>query len=85
MSDTELWRLALGLGLVVALVAWILLHMLYVSVKRIDSNVRSAWEAATRVAANTATTWMLASTSEAVRALGEELQEHDQLVSRGPR
>ncbi len=85
MNDTELWWLTLGLGLVVAVVAWILLHMLYVSVKRIDSNVRGAWETATRVAANTATTWILASSPEAVRALGEELQEHDRLVSGGPR
>ena len=83
MSDTELWWLTLGLGLVVAVVAWILLHMLYVSVKRIDTNVRRVWETATRVAANTATTWILASTPEAVRTLGKELQEHDRLVSRG--
>jgi sensor histidine kinase YesM len=85
MSDTELWWLTLGLGLVVAVVAWILLHMLYVSVKRIDSSVRGAWETATRVAANTATTWMLASTPEAVRTLDKELQEHDRLISEGPR
>ena len=83
MSDTELWWLTLSLGLVVAVVAWILLHMLYVSVKRIDSNVRRVWETATLVAANTATTWILASTPEAVETLGKELQEHDRLVSGG--
>ena len=85
MSDTELWWLTLGLGLVVAVVAWILLHTLYVSVKRIDSNVRGVWETATRVAANTATTWLLAATPEAVSILAQELQEHDRLVSGGPR
>jgi hypothetical protein len=85
VSDTEFWWLTLGLGLVVAVVAWILLQVLYTSVKRIDSNVREAWETATRVAANPATTWMLASTPEAVGTLGEELQEHDRFISGGPR
>ena len=85
MSNTEFWWLALGLGLVVAVVAWTLLHILYVSVKRIDRNVRGVWETATRVAANTSTTWILASTPEAVSTLGKELAEHDRLVSGGPR
>lgn len=85
MTDTELWWLALGLGLVVSVVAWILLHMLYLSVKRIDRNIQGVWESATRVAANTATTWILASTPETVSRLGKELAEHDRLVSGGPR
>lgn len=79
MSDTELWWLTLGL--VVAVVAWILLHVLYLSVKRIDENVRSAWETATRLAANTATTWLLAVTPKAVEALGEELEAHARFLS----
>lgn len=85
MSDTELWWLTLGLGLVVAVVAWILLHILYRAVKRIDENVRSAWETATRLAANTATTWMLAATPEAVERLDEELERHDRFLSGGER
>lgn len=62
MSDTELWWSTLDVGLVVAVVTWALLHVLYVPVKRIDQNVRSAWETATCLAANTATTWLLAAT-----------------------
>lgn len=81
MSDTELWWLTLGLGLVVALVAWILLHILYRAVIRIDENVRSAWETATRLAANTATTWMLATTPKKVNSLTEELERHDRFLS----
>lgn len=83
MSDTELWWLTLGLGLVVAVVAWILLHILYLSVKRIDENVRSAWETATRLAANTATTWLLAATPKTAEALGEELEAHERFLSGG--
>lgn len=85
MTDTQLWWLTLGLGLVVAVVAWVLLQILYVSVKRIDRNVRSAWETATRLAANTATTWMLGETPSAVQALSQELAEHDRLLSDGSR
>lgn len=76
MSDVTLWWISLGLGLVVALVAVALLQWLYVSVRRIDREVRAVWEAATRVAANTATTWMLAGTPELVRALREEALRH---------
>ncbi len=85
MSDTELWWLTLGLGLAVAVVTWILLHMLYISVKRIDRNVRGVWETATRLAANTATTWILAATPDAVSTLAKELQQHERLISGGPR
>ena len=85
MSDTELWWLTLGLGLVVAVVTWILLHMLYISVKRIDRNVRGVWETATRLAANTATTWILAATPDAVSTLAKELQQHERLISGGSR
>lgn len=80
MTDTELWWLALVLGLVVAVVAWLLLHVLYRSVDRIDRNVRSTWETATTLAANTATTWMLAETPKAVLSLGEELEAHRRLL-----
>lgn len=81
MTDSQLWWLTLGIGLVVAVVAWVLLQLLYVSVKRIDRNVRDAWETATRLAANTATTWMLTATPAAVEGLSHELAEHDRLLS----
>ncbi|MBW3667013.1 MAG: hypothetical protein KY394_05390 [Actinobacteria bacterium] len=81
MTDTELWWLTLGLGLVVAVVAWILLHILYRAVKRIDENVSSAWQTATELAANTATTWMLAAAPKAVAELDEELQRHHRFLS----
>lgn len=83
MSDTDLWWITLGIGLVVAIVAWVLLHLLYRAVVRIDRNVAAAWDTATRVAANTATTWMLAATPGAVSRLAEEATAHDRFLSGG--
>lgn len=83
MSETTLWWITLAIGLAVALIAWALLHILYRAVVRIENNVRAAWETATRVAANTATTWMLAASPEAVSDLAAEAVIHDRFLSGG--
>ncbi len=81
MEDTTLWWITLGVGLVVAAVAVVLLQALYVSVRRIDEEVAALWESATRVASNTATTWMLAGTPDAAGQLAEEALRHDRFLS----
>ncbi|MDP8958859.1 MAG: hypothetical protein M3N51_06590 [Actinomycetota bacterium] len=81
MTDTTLWWIALGLGLVVALVAVALLQTLLRAVGQIEREVQAAWEAGTRVAANTATTWMLGQTPQAVAELKEEALRHDAFLS----
>jgi len=65
-----LWWVALGIGLVVELVALSLLEFLLGLVKTIDAGVLSVWELGKRVAANTATTWMFNQTAQ----LAEELE-----------
>lgn len=83
MSTTELWWITLGVGLVVAIVAWALLHVLYRAVMRIERNLGATWDTATGVAANTATTWMLAGSPRAVSNLAEEAVAHDRFLSGG--
>lgn len=67
------WWVALGIGLVVELVALSLLEFLYGLVKTIDAAVLSVWEMGKRVAANTATTWMFNQTAQLVEELGREV------------
>lgn len=74
------WWITLGLGLVVIIAVIVLLSMLVSLVKDIDRNVRETWETATRVAANTATTWMLQQAASRTEELAEEVQRHAQLV-----
>ncbi len=81
MEDSTWWWIALGAGLVVAVVAVALLHTLYLAVRRIDDEVAALWESATRVASNTATTWMLAGTPGAAEQLKEEALRHDGFVT----
>src|SRR2546429_9884973 len=69
-QQTTLWWVALGIGLVVELVALSLLEFLLGLVKTIDDGVLSVWEMGKRVAANTATTWMFNQTAQ----LAEELE-----------
>lgn len=67
------WWVALGVGLVVILVALSLLEFLYGLVKTIDAAVLQVWEMGKRVAANTATTWMFNQTAQLVEELGREV------------
>jgi hypothetical protein len=77
-----LWWVTLGAGLVVAIVVVVLLQTLLNAVRRVERNVITLWETATTVARNTATTWMLNETAEALDEIKAEAARHDQLLTR---
>ncbi len=76
-----MWWVTLGLGAVVIIAVIVLLSLLISLVDDIDKNVREAWETATRLAANTATTWMLQQTISRTAELDAEVQRHAQLLN----
>ncbi len=82
MSDENvmMWWITLGVGLVVAVVAVILLQLLLSQVHRIERVALAIWETGKLVAANTATTWMLTETTERLDLLTEEAGHHDKLL-----
>ena len=82
MSDENvmMWWITLGVGLVVAVVAVILLQLLLSQVHRIERIALAIWETGKLVAANTATTWMLDETIERLDRLTEEAGRHDELL-----
>ncbi len=77
MSTNAAWWLTLGLGLVVALVAVLLLQIFYMKVRRIEAGASQIWETGKQVARNTATTWMLHQTTVRLDDLTEEALRHD--------
>ncbi len=77
MSTNEYWAITLGLGLVVAIVAVVLLQLLLNKVRRVERGAAAVWESGKLVARNTATTWMLGTTSVKLDALTEEALRHD--------
>ncbi len=83
MSDVVLWWIALGLGLVVAIAAVILLQTFLNQVRRIERDGLLIWETGKQVAANTATTWMLGVTAERLDVLTQEALRHDELLRTG--
>ncbi len=84
MSDTAYWFLALGLGLVAAAAAVVLLQMFLIQVWRIEKGAEQVWQAGKEVARNTATTWMLTTTAQRVDALADEAGKHAQLLQSIP-
>ncbi|MGH9069782.1 MAG: hypothetical protein ACRDX8_01120 [Acidimicrobiales bacterium] len=82
-GDHTLWWVAIGIGAVVVLVVIVLLSLLTTFVDDIDGRVADAWETATRVAANTATTWALQQTGTITGDLRDEVQRHVDLLSGG--
>ena len=76
-----MWWVTLGLGVVVIIAVIVLLSLLIALVDDIDKNVREAWDTATRLAANTATTWMLQQTTVRTAELDAEVQRHAQLLN----
>lgn len=80
-QNLNFWWIALGMGVVVVGVVIILLSLLSAYVKDIDERVADAWETATRLAANTATTWQLNRTAEQTNDLRVEVQRHADLLS----
>jgi hypothetical protein len=77
MSNNTLWWITLGVGLVVAVVAVVLLQIFLNQVRKIERGSLDVWETATTVARNTATTWMLAQTPVRLDRLTEEALRHD--------
>jgi len=77
MSTNELWWMTLGLGLVVAIIAVVLLQLFYRQVRRIERGSQAIWGAGKQVARNTATTWMLHQTTVRLDGLTEEALRHD--------
>jgi hypothetical protein len=80
-----MWYVTLGLGAVVLVVVVVLLSMLIALVDDIDVNVRELWDTATRLAANTATTWMFQQVTVRTAELDAEVQRHAQLLNQGGR
>ncbi len=85
MSNEGYWFLALGLGLVVAVVAVVLLEVFLRQVYRIERGAGLVWTAGKQVAGNTATTWLLGETSTRLTQLTDEAGLHAQLLSPQPR
>lgn len=83
MSNVVLWWIALGVGLVVAVVATVLLQIFLGEVRRIEQGAALIWQTGKQVAQNTATTWLLGVTSERLDALTEEAMRHDALLRDG--
>lgn len=84
MSDHDWWWVALGLGLVVAVVAVVLLETFYRQVRRIERGAEAIWLTGKQVAANTATTWMLGETADRLDLLTDETLRHDAFLRGEP-
>ncbi len=83
MTTNSYWAVTLGLGLVVAIVAVVLLQLFLNQVRRVERDAAAIWDAAQLVARNTATTWMLDVTSDRLDLLTEEALRHDALLRGG--
>ncbi len=76
-----IWWVTLAIGAVVALAVLALLHILLLSVSRVERNLGVLWQTATTVAQNTATTWLIGQTAETVEEIKHEALRHDALLS----
>lgn len=81
MSHESYWFIALGLGLVVAVVAVVLLEVFLRQVHRIERGAGLIWTAGKQVARNTATTWLLPETSDRLDRLTTEAMQHVALLT----
>ena len=79
-QELTMWRITLGIGLVVIAVVIVLLSFLVRIVKDIDAGVADVLSAAGAVAANTTQLDALLVTSDAVAALKAEAMRHAALV-----
>ena len=80
-EDVTMWWISIGMGAVVVVAVIVLLSLLIAFVQDIDRNVKTLWNTATRVARNTATTWMLKQTASATGALKAETARHAQALN----
>ncbi len=79
-AERTMWWIAIGIAAVVLIVVIALLQLLLRFVQDINTNVSDLWETAERVAANTATTWMLGATAQALEQLRNEAAEHERVL-----
>lgn len=84
MSNNGYWAVALGLGLVAAVVAVVLLETFLRQVHRIERGAGLVWTAGKQVAGNTATTWLLPETSQRLDLLTDEAMRHLELLTPPP-
>lgn len=75
-TNETAWWITLAVGLVVALVVWGLLEVLRRTVLEVERAVNDVWTMGKRVAQNTATTHLLATTKARGGELLVELEEH---------
>jgi type II secretory pathway component PulF len=75
-TNQTMWWITLVVGLVVAVVVWILLDRLRRAVVEVDRAVTGVWTMGKRVAQNTSTTYLLQTTKARGVELAEELEEH---------
>jgi type II secretory pathway component PulF len=75
-TNQTLWWITLAVGLVVAVVVWILLERLRRAVTEVDRTVTAVWTMGKRVAQNTSTTYLLETTKARGVELAEELEQH---------
>ncbi len=74
------WWITLGMGAVVIAAVIVLLSLLVSFVDDIDQNLKDAWDTATRLAANTATTWQLRQTTSRAQDIVDEAGRHIALL-----
>ncbi len=70
------WWITLGVGLVVAIVVWVLLELLRRTVVEVDRAVSDVWSMGKRVAQNTQAAHTLETTKTRGSDLLDELEQH---------
>ena len=83
-TNQTLWWITLAVGLIVAVVVWMLLERLRRAVADVERGVDAVWTMGKRVAQNTSTTYLLQTTTQRGGELLEELEEHRAAQGGGP-
>ncbi|MDQ6776896.1 MAG: hypothetical protein M3071_11935 [Actinomycetota bacterium] len=81
-TQSIMWEVALGLGLVVVLVVIAVLSLLRGLVRDIDDGVDLLWMTTKLLAQNTTGLYQFAGTASIALALRDELVRHDKMLSR---
>ncbi len=81
-TQSIMWEVALGLGLVVVLVVIAVLSLLRGLVHDIDGGVDKLWMTTKLLAQNTTGLYQFAGTASIALALRDELVRHDKMLSR---